>query len=82
LVWLSPVLAGLVIAVPLAALSGRADLGLAVRRHGWFLVPEEMAPPPELADLLAPRLATDAALSGQARLVALGVADAGSPPSS
>ncbi|MGH6915773.1 MAG: glucans biosynthesis glucosyltransferase MdoH, partial [Geminicoccales bacterium] len=39
LVWLSPVLAGLVIAVPLAALSGRSDLGLAARRHGWFLVP-------------------------------------------
>ena len=49
--WLGPVLAGCVLAIPLAALSGRADLGAAVRRAGWFLTPEECAPPPELADL-------------------------------
>jgi membrane glycosyltransferase len=59
LVWLSPVLVGLVMAVPLAALSGRSDLGLLARRHGWFLVPEEVAPPSELAELLGPQLATE-----------------------
>jgi membrane glycosyltransferase len=47
--WLSPVLLGLTLAIPLALLSGRADLGLAAGRRGWFLVPEEIAPPRELA---------------------------------
>ncbi|MGH6916932.1 MAG: glucans biosynthesis glucosyltransferase MdoH, partial [Geminicoccaceae bacterium] len=47
--WLAPVLLGLVLAIPLALLSGRADLGLAAGRRGWFLVPEEIEPPRELA---------------------------------
>jgi membrane glycosyltransferase len=49
--WLGPVLLGCVLAVPLAVLSSRADLGAAMRRGGWFLTPEECAPPPEIADL-------------------------------
>ena len=51
--WLGPVLAGCMLAIPLAALSGRADLGAAMRRRGWFLTPEEWAPPPELVELAA-----------------------------
>ena len=47
--WLLPVLLGLVLAIPLAQLSGRSDLGLAAARRGWFLVPEEIEPPRELA---------------------------------
>jgi membrane glycosyltransferase len=47
--WLSPVLIGLILAVPIAVLSSRAGLGLAARRRGWFLIPEEVAPPVELA---------------------------------
>jgi membrane glycosyltransferase len=47
--WLVPVLLGLVLAIPLAQLSGRSDLGLAAARRGWFLVPEEIEPPRELA---------------------------------
>jgi membrane glycosyltransferase len=47
--WLVPVLLGLVLAIPLALLSGRADVGLAAARRGWFLVPEEIEPPRELA---------------------------------
>jgi membrane glycosyltransferase len=46
--WFSPVLAGLLVAVPLVALSSRAQLGLAAQRRGWFLIPEEVAPPEEL----------------------------------
>jgi membrane glycosyltransferase len=46
--WLSPVLAGLILAVPIAVLSSRAGLGLAALRQGWFLIPEEIAPPKEL----------------------------------
>jgi membrane glycosyltransferase len=47
--WLSPVLTGLLLAVPIGVLSSRPRLGLAARRHGWFLIPEEVAPPDELA---------------------------------
>jgi membrane glycosyltransferase len=47
--WLVPVLLGLVLAIPMAQLSGRSDLGLAAARRGWFLVPEEVSPPRELA---------------------------------
>jgi membrane glycosyltransferase len=47
--WFSPVLAGLLLAVPLVVISSRADLGLAALGRGWFLIPEETAPPPELA---------------------------------
>ncbi|MGH6904102.1 MAG: glucans biosynthesis glucosyltransferase MdoH [Geminicoccaceae bacterium] len=52
--WLSPVLAGLLLAVPIAVLSSRAGLGLAALRHGWFLIPEEIAPPKELEWLALP----------------------------
>ena len=46
--WFSPVLTGLLLAVPLVAISSRAHLGLAALRRGWFLIPEEVAPPKEL----------------------------------
>jgi membrane glycosyltransferase len=83
LVWLSPVLVGLVVAIPLAALSSRSDPGLVAKRHGWFLVPEEVAPPAELADLLASQLATEAVPAGGRRPARpLEVADAGVPPPS
>jgi membrane glycosyltransferase len=55
--WFSPVLTGLLLAVPLVVISSRAQLGLAALRRGWFLIPEEVAPPKELAWLYqaAPR---------------------------
>jgi membrane glycosyltransferase len=53
LLWLSPIVAGLLAAIPLAVLSSRVDLGLAARRRGWLATPEELAPPPELAGLPA-----------------------------
>jgi membrane glycosyltransferase len=46
--WFSPVLAGLLMAVPLVVISSRADLGMAALRRGWFVIPEETAPPKEL----------------------------------
>jgi membrane glycosyltransferase len=51
LVWLSPVLLGLVLSIPLAVLTGRADLGLGAKRRGWFVTPEEVAPPRELVEI-------------------------------
>ncbi|MBV8142018.1 MAG: glucans biosynthesis glucosyltransferase MdoH [Verrucomicrobia bacterium] len=43
LAWLSPMLVGLILAIPVAKLSARTDL---LRR--FFLTPEELEPPPEL----------------------------------
>ena len=49
--WLSPVLAGLVLAVPVSLLLSKAGVGRAARRWGVFLTPEETAPPYELKRL-------------------------------
>jgi membrane glycosyltransferase len=47
--WLSPLVAGLVLAVPIAQLSSRRDLGQWLRQRNFFLIPEETTPPPVLA---------------------------------
>lgn len=44
LVWLSPVLAGWLAAIPLTALSSRVDLGTAAARAGLFRIPEDGEP--------------------------------------
>ncbi len=47
--WMMPVLAGLLLSAFLTMLSSRVDVGMALRRHGLLLTPEETSPPPELA---------------------------------
>ncbi|HRO58763.1 MAG TPA: glucans biosynthesis glucosyltransferase MdoH [Burkholderiaceae bacterium] len=56
--WMSPVILGLLLAIPLAALTADARLGRGLRRLGLLLVPEESAPPPILvrANALAAEL--------------------------
>ncbi|MGN6570262.1 MAG: glucans biosynthesis glucosyltransferase MdoH [Pseudolabrys sp.] len=49
LFWMSPVVAGLLLAIPIAALTARASLGRALRAAGLLLTPEEREPPPILA---------------------------------
>jgi membrane glycosyltransferase len=44
--WFTPVLAGLVLAVPVSVLTSRSDLGRAAARLGLFMSPEEVAPAP------------------------------------
>ncbi|MCW5771932.1 MAG: glucans biosynthesis glucosyltransferase MdoH [Rhodospirillaceae bacterium] len=46
--WLSPLVAGLVLAVPLAQFSSRRDFGAWLRKRRLFLIPEETVPPPVL----------------------------------
>jgi membrane glycosyltransferase len=46
--WLSPLVAGLVLAVPIAQFSSRRDLGAWLRQRKLFLIPEETAAPPVL----------------------------------
>jgi membrane glycosyltransferase len=48
LLWLLPVVAGLVLAIPLTALTGSGRLGDRLRRFGLLQVPEERRPPPVL----------------------------------
>ncbi|HVY56717.1 MAG TPA: glucans biosynthesis glucosyltransferase MdoH [Xanthobacteraceae bacterium] len=47
--WMTPVILGLALAVPLAALTSRPGAGRALRRLGLLLTPEERAAPPILA---------------------------------
>ncbi len=49
--WLSPVLAGLVFAIPLSIALSKASYGAAARRLGLFLTPEEVAEPELLRKL-------------------------------
>jgi len=45
LLWMSPVVAGLVLAIPIAAFTARASVGRALRAVGLLLTPEERKPP-------------------------------------
>jgi membrane glycosyltransferase len=44
--WMSPTIVGLVLAIPLSWLSGQLGAGLALKRVGLLLTPEESHPPP------------------------------------
>jgi membrane glycosyltransferase len=46
LAWLTPTLAGLILAVPLSRASGSADIGAALARAGILRIPEETEPHP------------------------------------
>jgi membrane glycosyltransferase len=49
--WFTPVLAGMVLSIPLSVLTSRKSLGARARRAGWFLTPEEIKLPDELLSL-------------------------------
>ena len=49
--WMSPVLAGLVLSIPVSMAISRASFGEWVRSHGLLQTPEESSPPPELRRL-------------------------------
>jgi membrane glycosyltransferase len=49
--WMSPILIGLLLSVPLTMLTSLTSAGLWARRHGLLLTPEETDPPSELAGL-------------------------------
>jgi membrane glycosyltransferase len=51
--WLLPILAGLLLSVPLTMMTSRASVGRWMRRRGLLLTPEETSPPAELAALAA-----------------------------
>ena len=49
--WMSPILGGLLLSVPLTMLTSLTSAGVWMRKHGLLLTPEETEPPPELAGL-------------------------------
>lgn len=51
--WFTPVLAGMVLSVPVSVLTSRASLGKRARALGIFLTPEETQPPREIVSLRA-----------------------------
>jgi membrane glycosyltransferase len=69
-IWMSPVVLGMVLAIPLAAWTARRATGLAFRRAGLLLIPEETAPPPVLARAreLALELRAEGEMSAAQRL--------------
>jgi len=49
--WMSPILAGLILSIPLSYLTASRSLGRLLRQRGLLNTPEENRPPPELARL-------------------------------
>jgi membrane glycosyltransferase len=49
--WFTPVLAGMVLSVPLSVFTSRRSLGQHARSLGLFRTPEETGPPPEIVSL-------------------------------
>ena len=51
--WFTPVLAGMVLSVPISVLTSRRSLGARAKSLGLFLTPEETQPPAEIISLRA-----------------------------
>lgn len=58
LAWMSPAVAGMVLAIPSSYLGARLSVGLKLRHLGLLQIPEETAPPPILVDAAARLAAT------------------------
>lgn len=65
-IWMAPILLGLIFAGPIAALTGSARVGAWARDAGLFLTPEEVAPSPLLRGALAEAGALEAPAAPQA----------------
>ena len=59
--WMSPTIAGLILAIPISWASGQLGIGLALKRMGLLLTPEEATPPAiaTRANALMSQLAAD-----------------------
>jgi membrane glycosyltransferase len=55
--WMTPVLAGPILAIPFSRLTASRKLGQKAASAGWFRVPEEAQPPVELEHLEQPFIA-------------------------
>ena len=73
--WFLPVLAGMLLAVPLSVLTSRSSFGARARRAGLFLTPEELAAPAELENLRQRMAAHDETVRRPASGIAEAVLD-------
>jgi membrane glycosyltransferase len=64
--WLSPILGGLLLAIPISVLTSRVPIGRALRSHGWMLTPEEHSEPRVLRE--ARHAAAEVVAAGDASL--------------
>jgi membrane glycosyltransferase len=51
--WMSPLLAGVILSIPISYVTSSVDFGRGLRRRGFFVTPEEVNPGPELQELEA-----------------------------
>ncbi|MCU0668220.1 MAG: glucans biosynthesis glucosyltransferase MdoH [Myxococcota bacterium] len=49
--WLTPVVTALIVSVPLSVWTSREGPGLRARKNDLLVIPEELAPPPEIRDV-------------------------------
>jgi hypothetical protein len=78
--WLTPILSGLILSVPLTMLTSRSSVGKWLRRRGLLLTPEESDTPPELLGL-EERLASAVTAVAPERPVAIpGISTVIAPP--
>jgi membrane glycosyltransferase len=73
--WLAPVLAGLLLSVPLTMLASRSRPAEALRRSGLLVTPEDIAPPAALVTLDAMLPLWQPVSAGRARRMETGAAD-------
>lgn len=52
--WLLLVVTGPILSIPLCVILGSNKLGRKTRKKGWYLIPEEIRPTPELQQMLSP----------------------------
>ena len=73
--WFLPVLAGMILCVPLSVLTSRSSWGRRAKQTGLFLVPEEVSPPPEIVSLRLRMMEMEMARETAVRPVNSGLAD-------
>jgi membrane glycosyltransferase len=50
--WLLPIVGALMLSIPLSVYTSRASIGRRLRSDGLFVIPEELAPPPEIRRMM------------------------------
>ncbi len=78
--WFTPMLAGMILSIPLSVFTSRRSLGARARKLGLFLTPEEIAPPPELVALRANMKVHEMTEDTSPRRPHAGLAEAGLDP--
>ncbi len=74
--WFVPVVAGMVLSVPLSVFTSRSSWGTRARSLGLFLTPEEVCPPPEIAGLRIRVAALEKSIKAARRSPDSGMAEA------